>query len=259
MSKPRVLSPTAAYHIILKGIDRADVFLDDADKKAFTDRLSRFSQKLDFSVVSYCLMSNHVHLLVFSRGDFPPGELVKRICTSYVQHYFNRRHDHEGSLFQGKFFSRPVADDNDMLCVCRYILNNPLNGGLCSSLSYEFSSYDATLCDYKSNKNTGFTDTSAIRSVISGTKRFTEFIASGCRDMFPREAFKIKDGDIRAFIAANLTEVPGSERTEIKHSMTNAPAQSGRLLKEMLSCGITVSRIARITGITRARLYSWLN
>ncbi len=254
MSKPRILSATNIYHVIMKGIDRNDVFLDDADRQAFISRLERFAGKLDCSVETYCLMSNHIHLLICTKGNYPPGELVKRLCTSYVQHYFNIIHDHEGSLFQGKFFSRPITDDNDFLCVARYIINNPLNGGLTKNPSYRFSSFGETVRNYDEGKNTGFVDTSRILGMIADKMRFYKFIEAADKKIFPEEAFKIKDAEIRKFLAENLNILPGSDPISLKRTITAEPASSRIVLSAVLKRGISVARLSRITGITRDKI-----
>jgi putative transposase len=143
------------YHIYNRGNLKADIFLDDEDYKSFLFRLQRnlfpeedFSkirtQKLPancFSLVAYCLMPNHYHLLIRQNTDLPTSKLITKICTSYAK-YFNKKYDRVGHLFQDKFRQALVDNDSYLLWLSAYIHQNPAVARLVDKPEmYPWSSY----------------------------------------------------------------------------------------------------------------------
>lgn len=245
MAKPRKTPYEGVHHIILKGIDRSNVFNDSSDKDYFLSVIERYSEKLSIPVTSYSLMDNHIHMTVRLNGEYPLGEFVKRVCISYVEHYFNKRYDREGALFQAKFYSRPIKDDSDYATVMRYILLNPLNGGLSKKISYRYSSYESTLRYYEKHKGNGSYAFDDILGIIPSKKEFIRFVSE--KDItFSEEAFCIKDSDIKAELSKVLYE---------NGSYVNIKSVEHSVLKEifirMMEKRVSVARLSRITGLSR--------
>ena len=129
----REKSPTGIYHVMQRGLDYQALFYDDEDRIAFLSRLIRYKETCHFLVYAYALMENHVHLLLsFDEGDSPDtsgiSEAMKRLFLSYAW-YFNKRYDRRGFLFQGRFASKPITSDSQLLATVRYIHNNPVEVG----------------------------------------------------------------------------------------------------------------------------------
>ena len=93
----RKQSKTGVYHIIIRGINKQDIFYDDEDKSVYLDRLSRYKNECLFELYAYCLMSNHVHLLV-KETDKSISMIMKKIGTSYV-YWYNNKYNRIGHLF----------------------------------------------------------------------------------------------------------------------------------------------------------------
>lgn len=146
-------SGTGIYHVMLRGINRQDIFEDDEDYTMFVRILSGLNSRPSGEsaaplfvchIFAYCLMSNHVHLLVREK-DWPLGAIVKSIASSYV-FYFNKKYGRVGHLFQDRFKSEPCDDMSYFFTLFRYIHQNPLKAGLVKNVSdYRFSSWS---CDY---------------------------------------------------------------------------------------------------------------
>jgi REP element-mobilizing transposase RayT len=126
--KPRDDAPGAAHHVMLRGIERSLIFLDDADREDFLRRLDRLIPELRFLCFAWALMSNHVHLVVRS-GPVSISRLMARLGTGYAR-YFNERHGRVGHLFQNRFRSRQAIDEADLIALVLYVTRNPLTGGL---------------------------------------------------------------------------------------------------------------------------------
>ncbi len=140
----RKKSESGIYHIILRGNNRQKIFKDEEDHHRFLQTLKRYKEISGYELYAYCLMGNHVHLLLRS-GKEPLEQLMRRLCSSYV-HWYNKKYERIGNLFQDRFKSEPVEDDAYFLTVLRYIHQNPCEAGLINDIAaYSWSSYRAYL------------------------------------------------------------------------------------------------------------------
>ena len=147
--KPRVLSLTGIYHVMLRGVNRQQIFEQEEDYRKFIfilrDMVSprdEFKRPLPprCAIYAYCLMSNHVHLLIKEEGE-RIGEVIKKFATRYAM-YYNNKYEHYGHLFQDRFKSEPVNDEAYFLTLLRYIHQNPVAGKLCKHVEdYTWSSW----------------------------------------------------------------------------------------------------------------------
>lgn len=139
--RARQRSESGIYHIILRGINRQNIFEDEADNRKFLEVLQRYKQISEYELYAYCLMGNHVHILLHV-GKEPLEQIMRRICGSFV-YWYNKKYERVGNLFQDRFKSEPVEDDSYFLTVLRYIHQNPLKAGLVNNIGqYKWSSYD---------------------------------------------------------------------------------------------------------------------
>ncbi|MGI6318255.1 MAG: REP-associated tyrosine transposase [Dethiobacteria bacterium] len=136
----RQKSDLGIYHIIVRGVDRMNIFLDKNDNSKFLDTLRRFKEADNCEIYAYCLMSNHVHLLMKEAGD-SIQRFMKRVGVSYV-YYFNKKYDRVGHLFQDRYRSEAIDSEQYLLACARYIHNNPVAAGLVEyPEDYDWSSY----------------------------------------------------------------------------------------------------------------------
>ena len=135
----RVKSESGLYHVIAKGSGGQNLFEGPYDYQAFLEFLSKACEKGGVRVIAYCLMSNHVHLLLEDAEDHL-GEVMKSVLTSYAQR-FNKSSDHVGHVFQQRFKSQPIENGDYLLRAIRYIHNNPAKVGICPAEDYPRSSY----------------------------------------------------------------------------------------------------------------------
>jgi putative transposase len=119
----------ACYHLIDRGHDRAPIFTDDEDRRAFLDLIARYADRFGFRLYHYGLMTNHVHLLVHLRDPRQLSMLMAGLLRVYV-HHCHRRHGFVGHRFQGRFTSPAVQCEGYLLSCGRYIERNPLEAGL---------------------------------------------------------------------------------------------------------------------------------
>lgn len=105
---PRISSSIYTYHVIQRGIDKRNIFLSTEDYDKFLFYIVKAKEKCAFSIYAYCLMTNHVHLLIKTEED-SIGNVMRRITVGYVQ-YHNNKYGRNGHLFQNRFISEPVED-----------------------------------------------------------------------------------------------------------------------------------------------------
>lgn len=146
--RPREHSSTGIYHIMLRGINHQRIFHDEADYRIFLEGLRRYREVCGFSLYAYCLMPNHLHLLLRVQEEGEAlDKIMRRLGTWYVYRY-NRRYERSGPLFDGRYKSEVVEDDPYFLAVLRYIHRNPVKAGLVARPDlYPYSSCAAYLSE----------------------------------------------------------------------------------------------------------------
>jgi len=127
-----------------RGNNKQSMFLSDRDRLDFLDILEKVVRKFSWVCLAYCLMGNHFHLLIQTpEANLSSG--MQYLNGSYCLN-FNRKHGRVGHVIQGRFQSRLVKDDSDLLNLYRYILLNPVKEGLASAPEgWRWSSYRATV------------------------------------------------------------------------------------------------------------------
>jgi REP element-mobilizing transposase RayT len=126
---PREELAGAIHHVFARGNAKGRIYLDDADRERYLAIFGRAVVRQRWRCLAYCLMDNHVHLLL----ETPTPNLGRGMQWAhglYAQ-AFNRRHDRAGHVFQGRFGAVRVKSDAQLLLVARYIARNPVEGGLC--------------------------------------------------------------------------------------------------------------------------------
>lgn len=129
----RIDAPGALHHIIFRGIERRNLFRDNADREDFTERLGTVLTETGTACFAWALMPNHVHLLLRT-GQTPISTVMRRLLTGHAA-YFNRRHRRHGKLFQNRYKSILCQEDRYLLELVRYIHLNPIRAQLLASLS----------------------------------------------------------------------------------------------------------------------------
>lgn len=138
----RKKSESGIYHIMLRGINHNIIFYDDQDRQYFIRSMKKASEKTECDIYSYCLMDNHIHILVKDNVGDLEG-FVKSLGSGYVL-WYNDKYARVGHLFQDRFKSEAVERDQYLLSVSRYIHRNPVKAGLAKNVGeYKWSSYSA--------------------------------------------------------------------------------------------------------------------
>ena len=125
---PRSALPDGAFHVTARGVDGTPIVIDDLDRLFLAALVRGTAGALGWGCRAWCLMTNHFHLVVEATSA-RVSEGMKRINQLHAQR-FNRRHGRRGHLFQDRFASQVIEDDDYLEVVCAYVLANPLRAGL---------------------------------------------------------------------------------------------------------------------------------
>ena len=238
----REQSETGVYHVMLRGINRQLIFEDDEDRSKFLDLLCRFKKECGFELFGYCLMGNHVHLLI-KENAVPLERIIKKIGTAYV-YYFNQKYDRVGHLFQDRFRSEVVHDDPQLLQTLRYIHRNPVKAGMCSEPEeYSFSSY----LQYKNEEN-GIADTDFILSMVSA-EELIQFTNQPNDDVFidisEKQQKRPTDREAKEIMISVCGNLSAAE------FQTFGRRERDEFLVRLKEKGLSITQINRLTGVSR--------
>ncbi|MEQ8175210.1 MAG: transposase [Syntrophomonadaceae bacterium] len=214
----RELSDTGVYHIMLRGNERKNIFQDDEDKLRFLEGIEAKHKEAEFAVYAYCLMDNHVHLLL-NQKELELASIMKSIAVRYAS-YYNWKHSREGHVFQDRYKSEVIEDERYLLAAVRYIHNNPVKAGIAaSSDGYTWSSYG----DYLLGRRHPWLDTDFVLGMISDNrtqarhefKRFS-LVADEIAFIEIKENKAIRTQDEGRTYLAEICRARGWELTRIK-------------------------------------------
>lgn len=144
--KKREWWPGIVLHITARGNHRNDIFRDEEDFQIYLGLIKEAVEFFngDFEVYAYCLMDNHVHLLVKCKEKHI-SRFISRIHSLYAK-IFNKKYRYVGYLFQNRYFTEVIEDDSQFLSTCRYIHLNPIRAKMAEKPEdYEWSSYSMTI------------------------------------------------------------------------------------------------------------------
>lgn len=251
--KARKKSSLCINHVILRGVNQQIIFEDEYDYQQFIDILRYYKdeEKCSFKLYAYCLMDNHVHLLI-EHTTVSLDEIMKRIEIKFVK-WYNKRYRRIGHLFQERYKSEPVEDIEYLKIVFRYIHQNPLHAGIEKVPgAYPWSSYH----DY-ANQDNSFIDIERIFDLFQNYEECMTYLHTlsdkMCMELQSFGIYGISDEDAMEII---------QKKTDCK-----SPADFQRLgllkrnqyLKELKDSGISVRQLSRLTGISRGAINAAIN
>jgi len=239
----RKKSSRKIYHVMWRGINKQQVFLDPEDNRYFIGLLERFKKSCEYEIYAYCLMGNHVHLLIREGDRTSTGDIFRHIGSAFV-YWYNIKYERVGHLFQDRYKSEPVEDEAYLLTVFRYILMNPVKAGLCGRPEqYPYSSAE----EYLDGKD-GITDTALIRGIL-GEESIKEFVCREnddlCMDMDETPRKRVTDEEARKMIDREFGSVmpaagKAKERKALNASICN-----------LVRGGISIRQLSRLTGLSK--------
>ena len=240
---PRVRAEQGFYHVVLRGSGRQIIFECDGDRRLFLLLARECLGDAGINVLAWCLMSNHVHLLLEDSAD-ELSHAMHRLAGRYAAH-FNRLTGHVGHVFDGRFKSVPVTSDRQLLQVVRYIHDNPAKSGACPAEEYPWSSYH----EYVGTSE--YADTRLLLEMLGGQEGFVEFSARGREGTYRLPGRpRVPDAMVGEVAEDVLGALSASELKSLDKGRRNV------LLRRLWEEGLSVRQIERLTGIGRGTVHT---
>ncbi|MCH9770447.1 MAG: transposase [Gammaproteobacteria bacterium] len=170
-TRNRIYYPGAIYHIYTRGNNKKNIFHDDLDKKLMYRLLEKFSGKYNVNLYAFCLMSNHIHLLV-EVSDVGIDKFMHSVCQRHSA-LFNKKYNQVGHLFQSRYNAILVDSENYFLKLVQYIHQNPVKAKLVSDAEqYYWSSHNI----YLGKAQLKWVHTNVVLQHFSSLREYKEFI-----------------------------------------------------------------------------------
>lgn len=242
----RKKSESGIYHLMLRGINKQNIFEEEEDRKRFLETLGYYKKMSKYMVYGYCLMDNHIHLLMQEK-DERIYQAIKRISSSYV-YWYNQKYQRYGHLFQERYKSEVVETEAYLLVVLRYIHQNPFKAGIEKSISkYLWSSYH----DYIGN--CGITDIDMALDIFSNDRMqavelFKDYSNESNNDKCLDYAEKVVMSD--KVVMDYLNEMGIRSTSRLQQLNKEQRNEVIRKMKEIE--GISIRQLARMTGISKS-------
>lgn len=250
----RKKSGTGIYHVMLRGINQQDIFEDEDDYRQMLSILRAQTRRYDKQgselppyciIYAYCLMSNHIHLLVHEREE-NISDAMKRVGVIYAQ-YFNKKYHRSGHLFQDRFRSEPVGSVEYFLTLLRYIHQNPLKAGLVEKVDdYKWSSWEEYKMDYVA------APLCATKTVLNrfSKQELTEFVCTPIEeyheilDIDNEAPRQLSDDEVKSFLLRSF----GIENPLMVQSLDKV--RRNEILISARVIGAGMRQLARLTGVS---------
>jgi REP element-mobilizing transposase RayT len=129
------------YHIYNRGISKSPIFREESNYLFVLRKIKEVCRENQLSLIAYCLQPNHYHFCTRQDGDHPAGNLPQFVFNSYTKAY-NKKYEHSGTLFEGRFRAKAIQNSAHLLHLCRYIHGNPVKDGLVADpADWTYSNY----------------------------------------------------------------------------------------------------------------------
>ena len=242
--RARKRAESGIYHTMLRGIDRQLIFEDSEDRLRFVDIMQECREECGFKPYAYCLMGNHIHILLKTETD-NLETIFKKICGRYV-YYYNVKYRRVGHLFQDRFKSEPVEDNTYLLTVLRYIHQNPVKAKLCSKIEdYPYSSYAEYLHE------SSLVDCEFVLSMLS-RKEYVQFnnqpSTDKCLEIMETTRYAVTDTQAKAIIEKYTHCRTISEFQALDEK------KKERYIKKIYEKGVSVRQASRLTGVSKGKV-----
>ena len=235
----RKLSKSGFYHIVFRGINHQNIFEEEQDFEYMLEILKNLKQEMRFQIHAYCLMTNHVHILLKENQTGDISTIIKRLLTKYVMK-FNRKYQRNGALIGSRYKSKVVEVDEYFIPLIVYIHQNPLRAGIVKKLeNYRYSSY----CEYIGKRK--FVDIQLSLEML-GKKEWIKAHQQLVENKFQVEGRKkLSEEEIRQKILKDTDNI------EPQRIGTLEKTERDRILQKLKNSGLSIREIERATGISR--------
>lgn len=246
----RVFAPGLLYHVMVRGNQRQKTFRTERDYRAYLERVARYGKSYGVKLYAYCLMPNHVHLLL-ETSHVPLSRFMQGVQQSYTQ-YFNRVHHKVGHLFQGRYKAIICEKEEYLLELVRYIHLNPVRSKLVwRPEEYPYSGHGI----YLAGKGTEVMEPGLVLKLLGGPKGYRRFVLDGLGEGHKEQYYEVEDQRFlgREEFGEKVREEVGGERERVwRRSLGSVVEKLARRLKtspEVLRGPERTWKVSRVRGL----------
>ena len=236
----RIYSELGIYHIMFRGVNKQNIFEEDFDFKVMCDYIKKQKKKFSFEIYAYCLMTNHVHLILKEKNMGDISLIMKNLLTKYAI-YYNVKYERSGHLFEDRYKSKPITSNDYFFASIRYVHQNPVKAYVVEKIDdYKWSSYN----EYSKNTD-GMADKEYLMSIID-IQQFNSMHCDINDDYEPFDVYRNKLIELRKDIISRYKMEP--------EAIAILPRkQKAEILRELL-CDYTLAEVEKITGIRKTTI-----
>jgi len=225
---------------MMRGINKQLIFEEPEDYSQFLSFLSEVKKISKFKLFAYCLMGNHLHLLI-KEAEEPLSKIFQRVGARYV-FWFNWKYGRSGHLFQDRFRSEPIESDDYFVMVLAYLYQNPVKAGLCKRPA------DYKWCSRKQLGDCELVDEAELFGIITIEEiKNTEKAELGREFLEPRIGRKMALSDAEAFArmkaSSGVKNVSGFQLLDRE--------MQAEVFRKLKMQGVSMRQLARLSGIGR--------
>jgi REP element-mobilizing transposase RayT len=160
------------YHLYNRGPGKHNLFFEDYNYQYVICRMTTYSPSLKVTIIAYCLMPNHYHLLVRQDDEIPVAELPKRVFGGYSR-AVNKRYGWSGTIFEGRYQAKMVSTSSHLCHLCRYIHANPVKDGLVDEIDeWPYSNYP----EWVGKRKSALVNREFIDDLFGSSTNYEEFV-----------------------------------------------------------------------------------
>jgi len=247
--KPR-LDMAGFHHVVNRGVEKRNIFIDQDDYKYFLELICAGCLEYKVDVHSYCLMSNHYHILIETRED-NLSKFMRALNAKYAS-YFNRKYKRVGHLWQGRFKSWYVSSVAYLYTLIKYIEFNPLEAKMVKELKdYKFSSYNS------------FLDNDKPIACLENSLIFNNYKTAQERKEFFESDYDKDDLKMIAKTSNSVVSTLNKKELSIKtlHKLLEnfeTKTERNEKIKDASALGYSQSKIAKVLGLSQPAITSIL-
>lgn len=241
----RKKSKTNIYHVMGRALNKQILFEDERDCLVFLSYLKEAKEEYKFDVYAYCLMNNHFHLVIKDNHN-NLSKTMNNICQRYSK-YYNKKNNRTGYVFNDRFHSEPIENNEYLLACIRYVHQNPVKAMICEKANkYKFTSYHA-YNNYKSNY-LGLVDCEIVYAIMSKDE-FLKFNNDSNHDRFMDAVNnKLNDNGVLK-ILYKISNV----KSRIEFENLTEAEKCYHILK-LLDYGIPIVQLSRVSGLSYGKI-----
>ena len=236
----RTHAESGIYHVMLRGINSQQIFEDDEDNRVFLQILREYKSVCGYQILAYCLMGNHVHLLL-KEGSESLEQTFKRIGAKFV-YWYNAKYQRTGHLFQDRFKSEVVENERYLCTVIRYIHQNPIKARLCKRLEdYPYSSFREYL------GRPDLVDMDCVEQYVTAAS-----VVEMSREEMTEQCLEMRDAPPKRVTDQQAQEIMKQVSGCADPSAFQALGVINRdkCIRRMKKAGLSVRQISRLTGLS---------